>query len=228
MKMFTLTRKDLNLNAKWWHRLLKSAFILFLVLQGMGLIFGLFFSDNYIFYKKHNISIITNLEYFTQLQLPATVNTVPAFIQQEGKLGLLNGNDIDYLSAYSLENALCSPSPLNNIEKIVPFLYNNFLTYSDRQKFTLPQAKDSLISELKKNPSRVCFIPKEIGKSLTEETGEIVKSSDKIIKFKPNVFYYFEMFGVCIAVIGTTATLLMLFYYKVFLYIIFGAEPSKK
>lgn len=203
---FTFFNHDVDLNNKWWHRLLKVLFIIFIILL---FVISYIINVSTVEEDSFNSSRI-DIESYSKSH-PEEINTLPSFLNLEGKLGCYNGDKYDYIFEYQIkEKGICNADLIKNIDGIIPLI---------RAKY--PQYKDLNVGELKsimlKSNQRHCLIPSD-----SRENCKIFN----IVKYKRTLSFYREVLIYSILITLVVSALLILFYYKVFLYIIYGNKKK--
>ena len=209
-------RSDLNLQDKWWHRLLKILFgvtvaIVFLI----SLAVWSFSNFDSLKARPFNSTVVSNLNEFTRASDPSVPNTIPSFLELEGKLGCREDNSINHLSALSLsKKGVCSVDIIGNADEIVSITQdqNWFIGATDEKL-----KKDLLEFLAQDEGQRYCMI-------LSKKSDGC--SSDNIIKYKRNAFYYLQAFIYSLGIVLISALLLQLAYYKGLIYIIYGKKKT--
>src|SRR6266850_2149307 len=108
-------RDDLDLNSRWWHRLLKVVFILIMLLVSAIAAYessGLMPTPT-----QTNVTVLQTLGDFS---LKSTAdNTIPVFLKQSGRVGVLNHDtgEFQWASEYVLKNGRCSAQPFGYLEE---------------------------------------------------------------------------------------------------------------
>ena len=201
-----------GLENKWWHRLIKVLFVFSLIAV---FAFSFVCSLQYIDISKNKINIVNNLREFTKNDNQQLDNTIPSFLEQNGELGCLNGDTINYISSYDLENnCYCNKDMINNIDKaiaVIAKVQNSYFSISEVEKFKNDRIAERDAFLQKGEEIRYCNINKSIE-----------CTSNNIIKYNKNIFYYGEAFIYSILVTALFYLIFIILYYKVFIYIIYG------
>lgn len=209
--MRVLIRKTLGkregLNKKWWHRLIKVAFFFSLIIV---LLFSLAISLSSTTPNARNSTIISNLRDFTASSDLSTVNTIPSFLEINGELGCYNPDksEIDYVSKYLLEESFCSYDIVYRADDAVSFFNRN----TPGANYT----RDGLSKILNKDTNkRYCLIKKDID-----------CQSRNIVKYNKASLFYIEAIFYSLIPVLIWGAFGIVFYYRLFLYIIFGNKEK--
>lgn len=158
-----------------------------------------------------NFKIKNNLRDFSKNSDVSITNTVPAFLNQHGKFGCLQNNKIEYISTYILENkSICNADIKLNLDETAKTI-NSMAEY----KLTpVEEVKKSILEKLyENNEKRYCFIHKDIS-----------CSSDKIVNYRLNSFYYLQTATYSLLSTYLFSLLVQIIYFKGFIYIIYGKK----
>lgn len=209
--MRKLIRKALGkregLNKKWWHRLIKVAFFFSLIIV---FLFSLAISLSSTTTNTRNSTIISNLRDFTASSDFSTVNTIPSFLEINGELGCYNPekSEIDYVSEYLLEGSFCSYDIVYRVDDAVSFFNRN----NPGANYT----RDGLSKILNKDTNkRYCLIKRGID-----------CQSRNIVKYNKASLFYIEAIFYSLIPVLIWGALGIVFYYRLFLYIIFGNKEK--
>jgi hypothetical protein len=144
-------RNDVDLNQKWWHRLIKVVYFIAFALTAAGLIFlGLDETTR----KPVRIGDVTIKMKLGELLASAdksVPNVIPAFLLVPGPTGAIepaNPNEITWVSEYSLQNSFCTPDAMRHAGYIADYLNkrdytdkNNWFSVIDSMKGEKPDAQ---------------------------------------------------------------------------------------
>lgn len=209
--MRELIRKTLGkregLDKKWWHRLIKVAFFFSLIIVFLS---SLAISLSSTTPNTRNSTIINNLRDFTASSDFSIVNTVPSFMAIKGELGCFNpdANEISYVSEYLLEESFCSYDIVYRVDDAVRFFNRN----TPGADYT----RDGLSKILNKDTDkRYCLIKKDID-----------CQSRNIVKYNKASLFYIEAIFYSLIPVLIWGALGIVFYYRLFLYIIFGNKEK--
>ncbi len=227
-----LFRNDLELNKKWWHRLVKVTYFIFFGLITVGFFIAIFVEPYSDYFLNHNVNKVTLKEYSKNYKGPETDNTLYKFIQERDDFGIvLNGELVDkylYLSDYTFEKgSFCLKNPvkyLDWIKKITIEKANEEAITKWNKAYGLTEKeKEDLGSKIDKafeNNSEInCFLYTN-----DSDLKNLDSIQDSIAILKPNYLYYLEL------VVGLIMTAFLgwiisaLAYYKLIIYIIFGSR----
>lgn len=228
-------RNDLELNRKWWHRLTKIIFFLFIGFMALWA-YGNFDLNGY-----SKIGLLSN--YITNE--PRTVQDIIDDTKIRGVLISTNGEPSkkkDY-SFFITRDNICS----NNLTNIVQYYKSkNYEFYKGRVFNRIKINPEEFLKYINDNNIK-CIIPtfytgenyEDISMIQTCEDTECF--TDNIYLYKPNMLktmWYF-IFGTYFSKSAYTypgvwfftiipALILVFIYYKLILYIIFGSQKNKK
>ncbi len=233
-----LLRNDLDLNKKWWHRLLSVLFVLLFIITTTLTALDLYGNDKIIKYKETDI---------LSERVAETYKHIKYLVNTEDKEIIYN-NKIGYISDQGSISALdyyCSSDISKNIEKIEQDLNINSYVFGDtsvgikefKEGLYQHKAKCVKLSVLNIVDKKHSISDYDWNKSSTP-----VINSDKIIKTENILFYNSEVKDLNIykiSILNTTINILLpfiviiisfifilIFYYKVVLYIAFGSKKS--
>ncbi|MDD5721374.1 MAG: hypothetical protein PHT16_02925 [Candidatus Pacebacteria bacterium] len=231
-----LSREDLNLKNKWWHRLLSIIFIFSFIL---------FFIYNLIVYSNSNLfkgdigvqewkKVATISERIT-----SEIKPISALIKMGEKIGdsnrtyVLNSPPDDYYMG-TLNNVYCSTELANNYEKIkdnknTDILYELFIMENNYRNKISSEAFSNYIKQndikclivdayTSFNNTKVTFLQPD--KSYQDNWFFYEKSVGKTI------MYFLEMIPVVLVFSFLLFAGIIIFYYKIFLYIVFGSKKK--
>ena len=109
-------RDDLDLDQRWWHRLLKVVFVLgACVVIAFG---ALMVSRTEPETTMDNVRVLTDLGRFSKTSDEKS-NAILAFLKAPGTLGRLGSESerIDYISSYTLEKGWCAPYQFGYVDE---------------------------------------------------------------------------------------------------------------
>lgn len=205
--------KKEGLENKWWHRLIKVVFILFLV---FFLGFCFLISSNSVNKNSQNSIITGNLRDFT-LSSSNTSNTIPDFLKLDGELACYKRdlNDFKYLAEYDLEQyAYCNPDLVSNVDEAVSFINQQY----PQAKYTREQILKHLNDKLGQTGEKELCLHK---------VDEIDCKSGDIIKYKVSYLFYLQIFLWSVIPVIILWFLGLVVYYRVVIYIMYGGKKIK-
>jgi hypothetical protein len=214
MKIYSLynrfvgIRKDLDLQKKWWHRLLKVIFITFL---GLLLPFSYYVSMNSVYENSTNISVITNLRDYTKTS--SEDNSIQGFLSVRGSTACLNGNELHYFSEYILSSeGVCNIDMTANIDKVVGVMRSQ----QRFQKFNTEEIRSTVLNELQNGKERrYCYMPVSLD-----------CESKNVVKYYRNYIYYLKPVLLSFLATSSAALLMQILYYRGLIYVIFGSKKD--
>ena len=202
-----------NLDKKWWHRLLKVLFFFsFLIV----LIISFLLALSSVALNKNNVNVITSLNDFTSSMGDNSSNSIPPFIGSRGSLGCYDGKNgnIEYVSEYELQNSFCSINLLSRTDEAARF-FNSKYPEANYTTYDLINNIFEYNKNNNKDNKKYCFITKDLDCS--------IKS---IVKYEKNWVFYIEALFYAFLSATIWTILWSLFYYKVFLYILYGNKKK--
>lgn len=219
-----LFRESLELNKKWWHRLIKVVFLslFFLISIGAYILAISEIDEGYL--SKHNISIKNTLYQFTENYTGDDYeNTIPKFFEQKGSFGVLIENKVVYISEYSLGKSFCLKTPEKYLEGISKIIYTN-LPIKTGKSFSKDQTLEWFYKETEKNfyedTTRKCYLFDV--NEYNNDIKDVENLSKKIINYRPNAVFYIEATVVISFIAFVFFILFALIYYRLILYIVYG------
>lgn len=219
-----LFRDGLELDKKWWHRLVKVIFLSIFLLIVFGSYVAVVAYPDRTILSNHNISINNTLYQFTQNYAGKdSDNTIPKFFEQSGQFGLLIDNKIEYVSEYSLGKSICIKNPEKYLDVISKILYADFikgLSYEQTQATNIDTFTEAVKERFYEDTTRRCYFfdLNTYDDNLTKTTN----LSTSIINYKPNAFFYIEATLAIPLIAFASFVLFALFYYHLILYIVYG------
>ncbi len=219
-----LFRDCLELDKKWWHRLVKVIFLSLFFLIAFGSYVAIVANPDRMFLSNHNISIKNTLYQFTQnYKGEDNDNTIPKFFEQNGQFGLLVDNKIEYVSEYSLGKSMCIKNPEKYLDGISKILYADFikdLSYQQAQTKNIDTFTEAIKKHFYEDTTRRCYFfdLSTYDDNLTKTTN----LSSGIINYKPNALFYIEATLAIPLIAFVLFVLFALFYYRLILYIVYG------
>ncbi len=221
-KIFSeIYKKDSNLEKYWWYRLVRVCLLTFFVLLALTVTIILIVEPPVELLGKHNSHINNSLYSFTVNYEGKDINTIPKFIEQKGKFGILNNNKLTnktgYLSSYDLgTESFC----LKNLEK---YSEGIAIKFSNESKIPLEEMKKKIEEDRALNPDRKCYLIGSNYEELKLENGV----SKSLVNFRPNVIYYIEIIALVLIGSFLIFTIISLIYWGPVRYIIYGREDKK-
>lgn len=220
-----LFRESLELDKKWWHRLIKVVFLsLFFLITIVSYIMVILYPKDTGLLSKHNIHINNTLYKYTENYTGEDYeNTIPKFFEQKGNFGLLIDNKIEYISSYSLDNSFCIKNPEKYLDGISKILYPDFLrslSYEKAQNASLEEFSKGISKLFYDDSTRKCFF---VGLDKYDENlKKPTHLSTSIINYRANTLYYIEA-TIAIPIIALLSFILSaLVYYRLILYVVYG------
>ncbi len=196
-----------NLNSKWWHRFFKVLFVV-VIIATLGISY--FVASSSIENTFENTDITITLTDYTKNH-PELVNTVPSFLEKNGTLACKNDatRGYDYLSDFSLKNyAVCNNDITTNIDKV-------FTVLQSLDPAVKNTAKDSILqSHIQNSKDSYC-----LGNKKYFSCG-----STHVVKYIKNYIFYWEAVGYAVLTTIIVSLVLLLVYFKGFIYIIYGKK----
>ena len=209
--MNELVRKTLGkregLNKKWWHRLIKVSFFFSLIIV---FLYSLAISLSSTTPNTRNSTIINNLKDFTSSSDFSVVNTIPSFLEIKGELGCYNPDtsEIDYVNEYLLEESFCSYD--------IAYRADDAASFFNRNNPGANYTRDKLETILNKGTEKGnCLIKKDVD-----------CQSRNIVKYSKASLFYTEAIFYSLIPVLIWGVLGLVFYYRLFLYIIFGNKEK--
>lgn len=226
-KVFSwLFRDSLELNKRWWHRLIKVLFISIFCLAAIAIYISLITDPSREFLGKHNIHVRNNLYEFTENYTGEDYeNTIPKFFAQKGQFGLMVENEMEYVSAYLLGNSFCMKTPEKYLDGITKVLYPDFvkgLSYEDKGSASIEKLGEYLKKQFYEDTTRKCYFYDL--NDYDENIKKVTNLSRNIINYQPNAFFYAEVTLVYAIAIFLAFLIFAAIYYRVILYIVFGSK----
>ncbi|HBV58235.1 MAG TPA: hypothetical protein DEB73_03185 [Candidatus Magasanikbacteria bacterium] len=236
MKKINLTnffRKDLNLKDKWWHRFLSIIFIFFFIIfTGYNLIA---YSVSDIFRGDVGIQKWRNVELLSA-RINSEIKSIGALVKTGEKIGendrtyVLNDQPDAYYNGV-LNDVYCSNElsekflvikntrsidslyirNLYKRENVSPEVFSNFIKQNGVKCLIVDAYSDT-------NGGRVTFL--EPDKSYQDNWSFFEKSSIKTI------LYFIEMIPLVLIFSVLVFAGILVIYYKIFLYIVFGTKKE--
>jgi len=165
-------RDDLNLQSRWWHRLLAVLFALGSL--AVGALTVIVVNGNWTTGAAvGDIRIVDNLRAFTKKADPKIVNTVPEFLRLPGRLGGIKNGRVEELVTFSVATSVCSADLFSNATEVSTTLNsqlpNEPVTASEFAAFL----KSELNSLKSGEEKRYCMLSNDVG-----------FSSDNVVKFE--------------------------------------------
>lgn len=214
-------RKELDLDKKIWHRLVKVLFLCVFAMSYIGVIAYVFYYVEMDWLKPHNTKIVTSLyDYTANYKDFDGYNTIkPFFKDAKGDVGVFNEGKIITVYDFQFDRSVCLKNP-SKYTGGVALYYHESLSYVEQQKVTIEQLIPVVEQALSKDPKRKCFF----FQVYDEDLKKIEELSSSIVVYKPNIFYYIEgiLYISLIALVYFIG--FVLFYYKIILYVIFGSK----
>jgi hypothetical protein len=218
-----LFRKELDLDKKLGHRLVKVIFLCIFFLSYLGGLAYVFFDVDMEWLKPHNTKIVTSLyDYTVNYKDSDAYNTIkPFFKEADGDIGVQQGNKMLSVYDFQLDKSVCLKNPSKYTGGIALY-YHDSLSYIEQQKVSTEQLIPYVEQALVEDPERRCFF----FQIYDDDLKKVEHLSKAIVVYKPNILYYVE--GVLrvtgIALIALIA--FILFYYRVILYVFYGGKAS--
>lgn len=211
MKMFTKIfflkgPKGIDLETKWWHRFFVVLFIILVIVIFFS---SLLMTSEVIPETIYNVNIQYNLRDFTKNSSPEIIDTIPAFISLNYKIGCLDGNRIDYFWISDLNKCICSSDLRGNIDNIALLVSQKNVEYSNVSKSKMIAALTDTLN--KEAETRYCFI-----------VNSVKCSSDKIVAYRRNIIFYLEMFFASLILTYMVGLFVQFVYFKGLIFIIYG------
>lgn len=216
-----LFRDNLELDKKWWHRLVKVIFLsLFFLISIVSYIAVVADPDTELL-SKHNTSVKNTLYQFTENYKGEDYeNTIPKFFEQNGNFGVLVDKKIEYVSSYSLGKSFCLKTPEKYLDGIAKIIYTN-IPLKTGKSFSSTQTLEWFSKETEKNfyedITRKCYLF-----DANDDIKNIEDLSKKIISYKPNAIFYIEATLLISLIALISFVLFALIYYRLILYIVYG------
>lgn len=219
-----LFRNNLELSKRWWHRLIKVVFLSLFFLIAVVSYIAVIYDPDIELLSKHNISIKNTLDQFTENYSGEDYeNTIPKFFEQKGKFGILIDNKVEYVSSYSLGKSICVKEPEKHLDALSKVMYTNFpkiLGKSFSQQQTLEWFTEEIRKSFYQDTSRKCYLFDR--DEYDENLIDTKNLSQKIINYRPNVFFYIEATILVPLIALISFILFALIYYRLILYIVYG------
>lgn len=203
-----LLGKREGLSEKWWHRFLKVVYFL-----SLAVVFLIAFAiaSNSVTPTNGNTTVINNLRDFAASSDNSIVNTVPGFLEINGELGCYHPetNKITYASEYFIEKSFCSYDIVSRADDAVSFYNKEYpgANYTRNDLFEKIFNKDT--------EKRYCLINKDVD-----------CQSKNIVKYNKTALFYAEAGLYSLLTVLIWGLFWMLFYNRVFLYIIYGSKKK--
>lgn len=219
-----LFRDSLELNKKWWHRLIKVIFLSLFFLITIGSYVALIVDPDVELLSKHNIHINNTLYKYTENYTGKDYeNTIPSFFEQKGNFGLLMDNKIQYISSYSVGKSFCLKAPEKYQDNIMKLFYEDYkskLGYGIKAE-SIEVFSNTLKYKIFEDKTRKCFMY-DLSTTYDEYLKKITNLSASIINYRPNALFYIEA-TIAISLIALVSFILFaLVYYRLILYIVYG------
>lgn len=225
-----LFREDLDLKNKWWHRLLSIAFIFSFVIC---VVFNVIIYSSSDMFRGGQVQQWKKVGTLSE-RITTEAKPISAFVGIGEKIGendrtyVLNDQPSDYYKGV-LNDVYCSTELYDNVEKIKSD--RNIDTLYIRSIYNRSDVPLEVFSDYIKqndikclivdaysyfNGSRVTFL--EPDKSYQNNWSFYEQSSLKTL------IYFIEMLGVVLGISLVLFFLIMVAYYKIFLYIVYGSK----
>ncbi len=227
MKKFLnwLFRKDLELNKRLWHRLVKVGYFLITGLIVTGLIIAIFVETENSFFLNHNVKKTTLNSYSKNYEGNDTDNTLYRFVVSGSDFGIVDGDRIVqkylYLSLDTFEEpSFCYKEPAKNLEKIMESFIQDFNRKNEHIKMSPEQTsrlEKAVADSFIKNEDRRCIL--FISNSLLKD---LENKENSLVMFEPNILYYLELVLGVLMIYFLFWLASAVFYYRLIIYVIFG------
>ncbi len=218
-----LFRETLELDKKWWHRLVKVIFLALFFLIAVVSYIAIVADPDAGLLSKHNISVKNTLYQFTESYKGEDYdNTIPKFFEQKGRFGVWVDNKIEYVSEYSLGKSFCIKTPEKYQDNIVKIFYEDYKSKLGYGKTagSLEDFSDGVKNKIFEDATRKCFLY-DIS-TYNDELKNIENLSSNIINYRPNIIFYIEA-TIAVPFIALVSFIFFaLIYYRLILYIVYG------
>jgi hypothetical protein len=210
-------RYDVDLGQRWWHRLSKVLYVVFLFLV-VG-IFWLVWSGTQPEANSSNVVVKDSLSVYLALADKSVPNILPGFLAQPGRLGAFEkgGRDkIEYVSEYSLGRSWCTADAPRYADQIAKHL-------NDRSFGAQHNTAGSVLAGIKQaqtSPDQTAFCWFDSG---VREHG-----IDQIIKYefteRARVTATMETLAKAALIIFLVNLVLLNLYYRGLVYVVVGRK----
>jgi len=210
-------REDLDLTARWWHRLLKVVYVV--------LVFSVAAIGTYAAFEAEpdrnisNVRVTGNLGDVLVNADARVPNVVPAFVLLPGELGLVEADgNIGYVFDSNMSDSWCTPGAVRHLRETTTFLKDHRIGFNGNETTVLKSIQDAS-SEL---DPRLCWIDPYLRNAAVDHIVKFQFTRSALMGKRVEVMAWVG-FGLLISTLVTCT-----FYYRGLVYIICGPRNKRQ